>query len=788
MPYLPGKIPYRGWITDSPYSAVPEGYTADMLNIMPADPFRRRVRLGTRPASSRAYSFESGQNIQCMLRTIAFNNATVPPTRKDRIIIVAGGKFYYLDPGVAVPVQITHVPAGNPNTAAVLSSTAERIEGVQRGQYAYFVDGSGTNGYVKVDLLSASLQISYWHHGSNGPEDHVKATVGANTYTASLISTFGARIVLSGVKTLENIWFFSNITDPDDWATSNDTTDAQAGTTSTLGPVGDEIVAMAPLGTSGFLFAGKRSLAYLTSDPEYDTGARIATMSKTIGAVGPRAICEGPEKSLYLLAQDGLYRIRPNDFDVDRGALVSLNKLDSFFSGIRYERMNPVLHYDVERRGVWIFLTRTDSPDKSTHLFYSEQVDGFFPLRLYDPLFYGATTVCQSGTADGRNQVMLCAYKNTISFFDQRISSGCDGFPGSGFTSAQTPSVDDRPKQLVYNRLSIGPILPAQPALAFAKELQVELAADDYLVPAALKTGNPAVSIAERPKAVFVTSETAQEAIGENLNSLTVEEVSTVEYDGNPADDGSFSVTIDGGTYDTTSWSPYVDGGYSRSVVGVYTAQDALQSPLKRQYYTDDNIYVIQRQEFLPVNAGSFIVGNWYKITTVGNTNWTALGAASATVGVEFQALAAGSGTGVAKEIAWVIKFATNSSVNQTTDAEVVVFKQKSLSPMSDEVEGDLLDAIVYDNAATPIPQIVSTQTVDINISNFADADVTDMGYLREGINNRMRCRIRAGAMYVRIGSTGWPWSLERVAVAADSISARRTVIDVGATEEFDVK
>ena len=48
MPYLPGKIPFRGWITDSPYSAVPDGYTADILNIMPADPFRRRVRLGTR--------------------------------------------------------------------------------------------------------------------------------------------------------------------------------------------------------------------------------------------------------------------------------------------------------------------------------------------------------------------------------------------------------------------------------------------------------------------------------------------------------------------------------------------------------------------------------------------------------------------------------------------------------------------------------------------------------------------------------------------------------------------
>lgn len=786
MPYLPGKVPFRGWITDCPYSAVPDGYTADILNVMPADPFRRRVRLGTRPASSRVYQFTSGQNVQCMLRTIAYNNATTPALRKDRIIIVAGGKFYYLDPASIAPVQITHVPAGNPNTAAVLSSTATRIEGVQRGRYAYFTDGSGSNGYVKVDLASSTLQISYWHHGSTGPEDHVTATVGGTTYTATLISSFGGRIVLAGVKTLENIWFFSNTVDPEDWNPNvNDLDDAQAGTTSTLGPVGDEIVAISPLGTSGFLFAGKRSLAYMTADPAYDATARIATLSKTVGVVGPRAICEGPEKSLYLLGQDGLYRVRPNDFDVDRGALVSLNKLDSFFSGIRYEKINPVLHYDVERRGVWIFLTRTDSPSNSTHLFYSEQVDGFFPIRLYDPAFYGAETVCQSSTADGRNQIMLCAYKNTISFFDQRLSSGCDGFPGSGYNSSLKPASGDRPAQLVVNRLSIGPIQPEQPTLVLAKELQVELCADDYLVPADLKTGG--VSIAERPKAVLIGAETPQEAIGENLNSLTVEEVLTVEYDSGEESSGtsSWATTLDGDDSTTPSWSAYGDGGYSKSPVGIYTAQDALQSPLNRQYYTDDGIYLIQRQALLSINAGSFVVGNWYKITTVGTTtSWTAIGAVSGTVGEEFQATGVGSGDGVASEICWVIKFANNTSVNQTTDTEVVVYKQTG-SPISDEVENGAYQYTVY---VSGTPTLQADQTASILTSNFADAESNDMGYLREGINNRMRCRLRYGAMYVRIGSTGWPWALERVAIDAEPISRRRTVIDVGATQEFDIK
>lgn len=48
------------------------------------------------------------------------------------------------------------------------------------------------------------------------------------------------------------------------------------------------------------------------------------------------------------------------------------------------------------------------------------------------------------------------------------------------------------------------------------------------------------------------------------------------------------------------------------------------------------------------VNAGSFVIGYTYTILTVGNTNWTSIGAASNTVGVVFVATGAGTGTGTA--------------------------------------------------------------------------------------------------------------------------------------------
>jgi len=48
------------------------------------------------------------------------------------------------------------------------------------------------------------------------------------------------------------------------------------------------------------------------------------------------------------------------------------------------------------------------------------------------------------------------------------------------------------------------------------------------------------------------------------------------------------------------------------------------------------------------VNAGSFVIGTEYEITTVGTTNWVAIGASSNNVGIVFVATGAGSGTGVA--------------------------------------------------------------------------------------------------------------------------------------------
>lgn len=66
------------------------------------------------------------------------------------------------------------------------------------------------------------------------------------------------------------------------------------------------------------------------------------------------------------------------------------------------------------------------------------------------------------------------------------------------------------------------------------------------------------------------------------------------------------------------------------------------------------------------VNAGSFVSGQWYEITSVGTTSFTGIGASANTVGIVFQATGAGSGTGQARARA-TLTTATNTAAGATT-------------------------------------------------------------------------------------------------------------------------
>ena len=707
MAYAPAIIPLKGWHTDFAYSGIPQGHTHDILNMFPADTYRRRVRLGTRPGFNRI--LDTTTAVQCLVRGIAYNGS--PPLLKDRILFVSNGKIYYMDIGATTATQILQLTTGS--TSAALSTTAD-VEAVQRGKYVYFVDGLN---YRRVDLSLSPPTWDAW----TGPDATVTNTIGGTAYKATLIALYGSRLVMAGVKGIENIWFMSDVVNPDDWTPSTTIGDAIAGNTGTIGSPGDEIVALIPFGQTGIIFAGQRSLTYLTSDPATDDRAALVQMSRNIGIVGSRAWSNGPEKSIYLMAQEGLYRIAPNDFNVDRGSLVSLNRLDSFFNQVRWENLKTVLFYDIERRGLMCWMNDILLPSNSTHLFYSDQTDGFFPFKMYDPDFRGARSAAQFVTSDGRNQVALYgSEQGMLGFFDQKITCGIDGYAAAGYPDILNPANPAvAATQRLDIRVSMGPIVNAQPGLMMVRETQIELGSDVYTPNTSVK-GDAAL-----PAVTLRTADTAQLAIGTTINTVQVLAVADVVHDGGSASTSVFAVTWDSGG-NGASFTDYQSGEFAKSVVDVYTVQETFVAEADRVYRDSINRYEIVRA-------------------------WD-------------------DGTG---KLRWVIRFVNAPDVAQVVYLQGTVDGQANVTdPTLDDY-----DHVVTDDDLTVLDTDTDSR-VRVTQEGFADATVTDLGQIEEGINNRLRCRVRGNAAFLRITSTGYPFAMERVGIDVIPLGPRRGVVD----------
>lgn len=719
MPYIGANLPYKGWTTDTQFSTVPPGFSQDMLNVMPVDQGRRRLRLSSRAGFNPIYEFGSAGPIQCMVRCVAYTGAAgaLKTVIKDRTIIVKAGVVYYLEQG-GVPIAC-NVATGTsaPSNTPALNASVKTVEGVQFNDYVYLCDGIN---YVKVDISLTVPEVQKWVD----PYSHVRVNVGgaggSNNY-ATLIARYGARIVLSGVADAETNWFMCHIDNPEDWnPTSGSDTDAIAGSGSEYGTLGDRIIALIPLGNTGMLFAGQRSMSYLTVDPALDPNPQIITLSRSIGIVGPRAFCYGPEKIAYILGYEGLYRVSPNDFSLDRGNLISLNVLDSFFSKTQWEDIDAVLTYDVELRGVWIWLTRKDQPSISVHLFYSEQTGGFFPQRLYEPGFYGALSSCQAIVTDGRTPVVLMGSADgKIGYFDYRVIAGIDGYPASGYSTASggtytPPTPAESEDRRVLSNLSIGPLLGDLGTRVMLRDVLVELNSEEHLPDTAVKGNLP------RPALALSYGDTAEKAIASSLTTVRMVQVLSVTIDGGAAGTSSFASTIDAGGI-SPSVTGYEDGGYAAVNFGNYEARSTFVDPESRVYdgAVPDSEYYLKRDTWDSTDR-------------------------------------------------WLVYH---------TDANEIVYVQQALNGVYSE------DPTVGEYRFRPDGVTTSAGLQSDDTANFEgvllEAENLALGELYEGNNNHFRCRVRAGAAYLQLSSQGYPWALERASVLIEPVGPRRTVREV---------
>jgi hypothetical protein len=258
--------------------------------------------------------------------------------------------------------------------------------------------------------------------GSNFEEDGVTYS---NSLKPRLVTQYMGRLVLSGKPDEPNNWWMSGTGNYWDWNTGENVDDPSgpvAGNSTNLAEIGDPIRAIFPLHSSSLAIGCRDSIYALTDDPMIDS-AQLVPVSLTVGIIAPMAWCNAANKTLFFFAADGLYRLQPNDYNVDRSERVSLGRLDKEFSQIDHDKYQVRLMYDHTLFGVHIFLIPpVESLKETKHYFYDDRNDSFWPLH-YPGVVGPSYAMYYSSPVTGDRGVFMGGFDGNIRTFDKSATS-----------------------------------------------------------------------------------------------------------------------------------------------------------------------------------------------------------------------------------------------------------------------------------------------------------------------------------------------------------------------------
>jgi len=839
---IPSDMPLRGWTADASYANVPQGMSLSMNNMIPYDQYQGRLRLGTRPAFQVAEWMGTGSGTifggtDYPIQSLTFcsgyaDDGAGTQVKVDRTIVVAGGRVFQILPGGSA----TAISSG------AIFNTTGRVSAVQFKDFVYFCDG-GTGGtgatetdhhYYKLSLAKktpVSGDITAWSDDLNAAQSDtsgpntVSTQIGSNYHVASMAVKMGARLAMAGVIGAEETWFLCAIDDPEDWnpsAGNGATADAVAGGTNAAdgyGTIGEPIEALVPFGQSGLIIAGRTSLTYLTGDPVISDTAML-TMSRSLGIAGRDAWCAGPDQGVFILTEEGLLFLQPNMFAVDKSALVSRNRLDSFFATRRWDKITPVLVHDVARSGVWIWLNNSESPQQSEHLFYSYATDGFFPVTMEHSSFSGA--VCGTPTVmnpNGSTSVVFGGDYGIIGTFDDEVVCGSDGLNAPWVTASTWHNGDsarqvDRSEQVnkdaaithrIESEVSVGPLFVPEPNELLVREVTVESGNDEYL-PDSVMLGQT-----NKPRVELVYGESVQSAVGNDVSHITVAKSMELIVDGGYYDADSETYIVDGGVWSTgnsrweeanatgnangTVWGDDqgLDGGGASRVwaSSAWQAETLFVAEEDRKYYpVIDNGFYMERIPYPSSGSSKRWVIRHTETGATYNDNPTG-GTTSAPIHYVQKQDPPESGNYPLS----IHRQTFRGESRPRTDDGILVY---GTHPANSEF-GTFDDSFTYPdpNGYKQWDGIIDTTTyADFRKDEFItaagtsdDVNILDMGCLDKGRGNRRRCRVRALVAFVRIrgskngdgnekalATSGHPFVVERITVEADALSPRNDV------------
>lgn len=264
------------------------------------------------------------------------------------------------------------------------------------------------------------------------------ATAGQTPTGCPLICRYLDRLVVAGAQIAPHVWYMSRHGVETDWDYSQtDSERAVAGTSSEAGVPGSAITALIPHSDDYLIMGCRHSLWRLRGDPAY--GGSLDALSHTIGIIGPQAWCLGPAGELIFLSLDGIYALPPGG--ESKPISLSREVLPQEFLNLNPDNTTVTLEYDVQARGVHVFLT-PESSNARLHWWLDWERKTFWPLTLesdHEPL---ATCSLQS-TAIEDSGVILGGRDGILRRYSDLAESDCGTSFGSYIVMGPIPLAGD---------------------------------------------------------------------------------------------------------------------------------------------------------------------------------------------------------------------------------------------------------------------------------------------------------------------------------------------------------
>ena len=606
--------------------------------------------------------------------------------------------------------------AGNTTVAETSSeasfATATFTGGLDSAPHNYVYMTDGTK-YVKVDLSVSPARISQWI----GPYKTVSADQGGITYRAQLIRQFGARMVLSGIKSAPTNWFMSKINDPFDWTPgfgAGTEVEAIAGSSGTeFGQIGDNIKALIPVGTSSLVFGCTNSMTMITGDPAF-ADVKFRQISRSVGVISKRAFTTASEMSTLICSSEGVFVIDPNSFDIERGARVSKDRLDQLFSRLDFENTEIVMGYDDARSTALMCITKNDDVTSGEIFALDTSAGGWWKWVIANTSMRGIKSVTAFRPTDsdrtapllGTTSGALLSQPETLILHSD---GGVDTSSSFGTGGANHPPVTTAGTEVDFaSELIIGPINTDPSRRVLLKDVRVLLGE---------KAEDQTDTVTTGPFLSILSGTSAQAAIG-FISGAEITTTTTL-IDGGDEENGSE-------TYETTTLGVAADGGDETGGSETYTA--GLWGGLA---FRADGMYTPQTTETLLNNTVFAGPGGW---TLSRNSDGK-----------------------------WELK-ESNIAYYQTTS---------TVSGFPTTIQLNASDAGAGNR---PPPYIPPDEFATLTNSGFGIGDSTENVLLSRGRSTAKRTRIRASDVFINIGANSRAWALEDISVDVDDGGPFRSV------------